>query len=111
LFLSPDISSLVKPGFIPALQTDHSSIMLTMLLSNSVFGFLPKSIADPYLQSNMLYRIPLPFESPIIKGCACYMTEKRQQHRLPIRISSRTSVSNPAAIRVTNNQGIRLLFD
>jgi DNA-binding transcriptional LysR family regulator len=72
-------TSLVKHGFIPALQTDHSSIMLTMLLSNSVFGFLPKSIADPYLQSNRLYRIPLPVESPIIKGYACYLTEKREQ--------------------------------
>ncbi|TDF92583.1 LysR family transcriptional regulator [Paenibacillus piri] len=72
-------ASLVKPGFIPALQTDHSSIMLTMLLSNAVFGFLPKSIADPYLQSNRLHRIPLPVESPIIKGYACYLTEKREQ--------------------------------
>ncbi|MFW5438439.1 LysR family transcriptional regulator [Paenibacillus apiarius] len=72
-------TSLVEPGFIPALQTDHSSIMLTMLLSNSVFGFLPKSIADPYLQSNRLYRIPLPVESPIIKGYACYLTEKHKQ--------------------------------
>ncbi|MFX3632856.1 MAG: LysR family transcriptional regulator [Candidatus Pristimantibacillus sp.] len=72
-------ASLVKPGFIPALQTDHSATMLTMLLSNSVFGFLPKSIADPYLQSKRLYRIPLRVKSPIIKGYACYLTEKREQ--------------------------------
>lgn len=72
-------ATLVKQGFIPALQTDHSSSMLTLLLSRSVFGFLPKSIADPYLQSNQLFQIPLPIESPIIKGFACYLTEKRDQ--------------------------------
>ncbi|TVX92367.1 LysR family transcriptional regulator [Paenibacillus agilis] len=79
-------ASLVEPGFIPALQTDHSSTMLTMLLSNSVFGFLPKSIADPYLQSYKLYQVPLSVESPIIKGYACYLTEKREQSHVRLAL-------------------------
>jgi len=79
-------ASLVEPSFIPALQTDHSSIMLTMLLSNSVFGFLPKSMADPYLQSNRLYQIPLPVELPIIKGYACFLTEKCEQPHIRLAL-------------------------
>ncbi|MCR8843618.1 LysR family transcriptional regulator [Paenibacillus sp. SC116] len=79
-------ASLVEPGFIPALQTDHSSTMLTMLLSNSVFGFLPKSIADPYLQTNKIYQIPLSVESPVIKGYACYLTEKREQSQVRLAL-------------------------
>ncbi|UHA75459.1 LysR family transcriptional regulator [Paenibacillus sp. 481] len=79
-------TNLVEPGFIPALQTDHSSSMLAMLLSNSVFGFLPKSMADPYLQSNRLYQIPLPVELPLIKGYACYLTEKREQPHIQLAL-------------------------
>jgi DNA-binding transcriptional LysR family regulator len=71
--------SLVGPGYIPALQTDHSSIMLTMLLEGSVFGFLPYSLAAPHLSAGRLHEVPLPAESPAIKGYACYMIEKRQQ--------------------------------
>ncbi|WP_028594269.1 LysR family transcriptional regulator [Paenibacillus assamensis] len=78
--------SLVEPGFIPALQTDHSSTMLTMLLNQSVFGFLPRSIADPFLQSNKLYQIPLSVELPILKGYACYLTENREQSHVRLAL-------------------------
>lgn len=75
-------ASLVNPGFIPALQTDHSSVMLSMLLSGEVFGFLPKSIAASYLNSNRLHQITLPVEPPTVQGYACYLTDQREQLRV-----------------------------
>lgn len=74
----PDwFQSIAGPGFIPALQTDHSSIMLTMLLQGAGFGFMPRSIARPYLDDGRLVRLRAAFEPPALTAYALYLTERR----------------------------------
>jgi len=68
-------ANIVGPGYIPALQTDHSTIMLTMLLQGSVFGFLPQSVAQPFLDAQKLFRVQLDIQTPTIRLYACYLTE------------------------------------
>jgi len=67
---------LVGPGYIPALQTDHSAILLTMLQQGEVFGFLPRSVAQPFLDARKLFIARTEFQIPIVKGYASYLTEK-----------------------------------
>lgn len=68
-------SAIVGPGYIPALQTDHSAIMLTMLLQGSVFGFLPRSIAQPLLDSRKLHQLSYGAPAPTLRLYASYLTE------------------------------------
>ncbi|QGQ99278.1 LysR family transcriptional regulator [Paenibacillus psychroresistens] len=72
-------SSIVGAGYVPALQTDHSTIMLTMLLQGAGFGFLPRFIAQPYLDSQKLFELQSEFNTPITKAYALYLT-KNQDH-------------------------------
>jgi len=65
----------VGPGYIPALQIDHSTIMLTMLLQGSVFGFLPRSVAQPFLDARKLFRLQSDIQIPTTRLYACYLTE------------------------------------
>jgi DNA-binding transcriptional LysR family regulator len=71
-------SNIVGPGYIPALQTDHSTIMLTLLLQGSVFGFLPRSVAQPFLDAHKLFRPQYDIQTPIIRVYASYLTEKSE---------------------------------
>lgn len=72
-------AGLAGPGYVPALETDHSAIMLTILLQGEGFGFLPRSIAQPYLDSQRLFELPCAFGLPSIRAYATYLTD-RQQH-------------------------------
>ncbi|AZN39186.1 LysR family transcriptional regulator [Paenibacillus albus] len=81
----PDwFAGVVGNGYVPALHTDHSTIMLTMLLQGTGFGFLPISIAQPYLDEKQLFRLPCEFETPTIRAYAQYLTE--QQEHLTVRL-------------------------
>ncbi|REE81521.1 DNA-binding transcriptional LysR family regulator [Paenibacillus taihuensis] len=77
----PDwFAGVAGAGFVPALHTDHSAIMLTMLLQGAGFGFMPLSIAQPYLDAQRLFRLPCAFETPTITAYAQYLAEQRE-HR------------------------------
>ncbi|MUT64661.1 LysR family transcriptional regulator [Paenibacillus sp. NEAU-GSW1] len=69
-------AKIVGPGYIPALQTDHSTIMLTMLLQGSVFGFLPRSVAQPFLDERKLFELHYDVRPPTVRLYASYLTEK-----------------------------------
>ncbi|MGO4108664.1 LysR family transcriptional regulator [Paenibacillus sp. YAF4_2] len=88
-FLSPDychlawgapfpewFADIVGAGYVPSLEIDHSTIMLTMLLQGAGFGFLPRSIAQPYLDSRALFELTCAFEIPSIKAYALYLTDQ-----------------------------------
>ncbi|QHW34073.1 LysR family transcriptional regulator [Paenibacillus rhizovicinus] len=76
----PDwFKAIAGPGYIPALQTDHSSIMLTLLLQGTGFGFMPRSIVQPYLADGRLVRLPAEFELPVMTAYALYLTEQCDQ--------------------------------
>ncbi|MCM3631263.1 LysR family transcriptional regulator [Paenibacillus glycanilyticus] len=70
-------AELVGTGYVPALEMDHSTIMLTVLLQNNAFGFLPRSIAQPYLDTHRLVELPCAFEIPSIKAYALYLTDQQ----------------------------------
>ncbi|GLX67192.1 LysR family transcriptional regulator [Paenibacillus glycanilyticus] len=70
-------AELVGPAFVPALETDHSTIMLTILLQGAGFGFLPRSVAQPYLDSQTLFELPCAFDIPSIRAYAAYLTDLR----------------------------------
>ncbi|AJY76947.1 LysR family transcriptional regulator [Paenibacillus beijingensis] len=75
----PDwFSSIVGAGYVPTLQTDHSTIMLTMLLQGAGFGFLPRSIAQPFLDSKKLFELRSEMNTPITRAFALYLTENRE---------------------------------
>ncbi|RUS47318.1 LysR family transcriptional regulator [Cohnella sp. AR92] len=81
-------AGIVGSGYIPSLALDHSTILLTLLLQGSVFGFLPRSIAQPYLDDRRLFRLPLEEPPPPVKAYASYLTEKRDHAsvRLGLRL-------------------------
>ncbi|CAH1195082.1 Hca operon transcriptional activator HcaR [Paenibacillus allorhizoplanae] len=70
--------SIVGAGFVPSLQTDHSFIMVAMLLQGAGFGFLPRSIAQPFLDSQQLIQLECDFDTPTICAKAVYLTENRE---------------------------------
>jgi DNA-binding transcriptional LysR family regulator len=70
-------SGIVGAGYVPTLQTDHSTIMLTMLLQGAGFGFLPRFIAQPYLDSQKLFKLQCEINTPITRAYALYLTENR----------------------------------
>ncbi|SFE88577.1 DNA-binding transcriptional regulator, LysR family [Paenibacillus catalpae] len=72
-------AELVGPGYVPALETDHSTIMLTILLQGEGFGFLPRSIAQPHLDSHSLFELPCAFDMPSIRAYATYLTDQQHQ--------------------------------
>ncbi|MBT2292734.1 LysR family transcriptional regulator [Paenibacillus albidus] len=72
-------SSIVGAGYVPPLQTDHSTIMLSILLRGSNFGFLPRYIAQPYLDRQELFELRCAFRPPAMKAYALYLTENRGQ--------------------------------
>lgn len=75
----PDwFASVVGAGFVPALHMDHSTIMLTMLLQGAGFGFMPLSIAQPYLEAQQLFRLSCEFETPTVKAYAQHLTEQQE---------------------------------
>lgn len=67
---------------MPTLQTDHSMIMLDMLLLRAGFGFLPRSIAQPYLDQQKLFQLQCELDTPIIKAYALYLTENAEDIRV-----------------------------
>ncbi|EFM09474.1 transcriptional regulator, LysR family [Paenibacillus curdlanolyticus YK9] len=76
----PDwFAGIVGAGYIPALQSDHSAIMLTMLLQGAGYGFLPRSIAQPYLDSRQLFQLSCAFQIPTMTASAVYLTESQEQ--------------------------------
>ncbi|MFC5452825.1 LysR family transcriptional regulator [Paenibacillus aestuarii] len=70
-------SNWVGGGFIPALELDHSSIQLTLLLQGAGFGFLPRSIAQPYLDELRLFALRCEHSFPVTQAYALYLTEHR----------------------------------
>jgi DNA-binding transcriptional LysR family regulator len=72
----------VGAGYVPTLQTDHSMIMLDMLLQGAGFGFLPRSIAQPYLEQQKLFQLQCAFDTPIIKAYALYLNENAEDIRV-----------------------------
>ncbi|MEF2965690.1 LysR family transcriptional regulator [Paenibacillus sp. M1] len=72
-------AEMVGPGYIPALQTDHSSIMLTMLLQERIFGFMPRSVVQPYLDNGLLFEADSDIHPPAVSVYASYLTEKQEQ--------------------------------
>ncbi|MFD5018390.1 LysR family transcriptional regulator [Paenibacillus sp. NPDC058367] len=75
-------TSIVGAGYVPILQTDHSMIMLDMLLLGAGFGFLPRSIAQPYLDQQKLFQLQCALDTPIIKAYALYLTENAEDIRV-----------------------------
>lgn len=71
-------STIVGPGYIPALHTDHSTIMLTMLMQGDVFGFLPKSVAQPFLETQKLFLLHNDVPAPVLRVYASYLSEKSE---------------------------------
>lgn len=67
---------------MPALQTDHSMIMLDMLLLGAGFGFLPRSIAQPYLDQQRLFQLQCELDMPITRAYALYLTENTEDIRV-----------------------------
>ncbi|MEK5059071.1 LysR family transcriptional regulator [Paenibacillus sp. FSL H7-0326] len=75
---------IVGDAYIPPLQTDHSAIMLTMLLQGGGFGYLPRAIADPYIQTGQLYELPTEFTVPPSKVYAVYLTDNQDDPRIEL---------------------------
>ncbi|WP_337100388.1 hypothetical protein [Paenibacillus sp. YIM B09110] len=50
--------------------------MLTILLQGSVFGFLPKSIAQPFLDARKLFVLRNDFATLTLRLYASYLTDK-----------------------------------
>ncbi len=71
-------AELAGTGYVPALELDHSSIMLTILLQGDRFGFLPRAIAQPYLDSQTLFELSCAVKAPPIRAYATYLTDQRQ---------------------------------
>ncbi|MBD0384477.1 LysR family transcriptional regulator [Paenibacillus sedimenti] len=71
-------SKMLGPGFIPALQLDHSAIILKMLLQGGTFGFLTKSVAQPFIDEQKLFIIQSDFqiEIPKFQVYASFLAEK-----------------------------------
>jgi hypothetical protein len=53
--------------------------MLTMLLQGAVFGFLPRFIAQPFLDSQKLFELQSEINTPITKAYALYLTKNFDQ--------------------------------
>ncbi|MFE5317587.1 LysR family transcriptional regulator [Paenibacillus sp. NPDC056579] len=70
-------AQMVGAGYVPPLQTDHSMILLTMLLKGAGFGFLPRSVAQPYLDKEELVELPCEYKAPVTAYYAHYLTEQR----------------------------------
>lgn len=77
-FPFPDwFTTHVGTSYVPPLELDHSTIMLTILLQGSCFGFLPHSIAQPFLAAGQLHICRSEFAPLKIKAYALYLTEQR----------------------------------
>jgi DNA-binding transcriptional LysR family regulator len=77
-------SSIVGAGYVPAIQTDHSTIMLTMLLQGAGFGFLPRFIAQPFLDSQTLFELQSEMDTPITKAYALYLTKNHDHSNVKL---------------------------
>ncbi|MCM3782574.1 LysR family transcriptional regulator [Neobacillus mesonae] len=77
-------NGMVGSGYIPYLQTDHSTIMLTLLLQGAGFGFLPRIVAEPYINSGHLYQLPSEFTIPSSKLYVLYLTENQADPRVQL---------------------------
>ncbi|MGO4695839.1 LysR family transcriptional regulator [Paenibacillus sp. 2TAB26] len=69
--------SIVGEGYLPTFETDHSTIMLTLLLQGAGFGFLPRSIAQPFLDDHRLYELRCELPFPVTRAYALYLTDNR----------------------------------
>ncbi|MNR42118.1 hypothetical protein D3C85_1605970 [compost metagenome] len=52
-------------------------MMLTQLLQGDSMGFLPRSIAQPYLDSQKLYELRFSHEFPVTRAYVLYLTKNR----------------------------------
>ncbi|MFC4775737.1 LysR family transcriptional regulator [Paenibacillus sp. GCM10023252] len=79
-------STIVGAAYVPALETDHSSILLTILLQGTGFGFLPRSIVQEHLDTHRLYvlRCEVPF--PVMTAYALYLTENQDQPNVKLAL-------------------------
>ncbi|MNJ03511.1 hypothetical protein D3C73_1638560 [compost metagenome] len=58
--------------------------MLTMLLKGTGFGFLPRSVAQPYLDKQELVELPCECQAPVTSYYAHCLTEKREDIRVKL---------------------------
>ncbi|MBH5318976.1 LysR family transcriptional regulator [Paenibacillus sp. GSMTC-2017] len=69
--------AIVGGSFLPTFELDHSTIMLTMILHGEGFGFLPRTIAQSFLDTQQLYELRCEVPFPITKAYGLYLTENR----------------------------------
>ncbi|MNF91119.1 LysR substrate binding domain protein [compost metagenome] len=79
--------NIVGPGYIPAMQLDHTGIMVTLMQRGGMFGFLSRTVAQSYLDDKKLFLVRHDFATPKIRACASVLTEQLEQPNVQLGLS------------------------